>query len=143
MCLDSLYPNLIVQYNISTETLVKNPEVYVPPDHQKYLEDSYSLPEDIVSKHNYAVSGNGMCYRKDRQGIFPKIIEKYYADRVKIKSKMNSLRKEVEENKNISAQKEIEKLNTEQTAIKTLMNSLSVQWETSISTTMMFVMLEQ
>ena len=69
--LNSLYPNIIVQYNMSPETIVDGiiPNVNV---------DSMLAGKVNIPKNDYAVSATGLQFRKDRQGIIPKIIKQYY-----------------------------------------------------------------
>jgi DNA polymerase elongation subunit (family B) len=104
--LNSLYPNLIVQYNMSPETLIG------------------------VTNAIGATASNGAVFRKDKKGIIPEIVEELYAKRVTIKGDMLqaktkletiSKRKRTEYNQT-SAQ--VARLETLQTAIKILLNSL-------------------
>ena len=79
--LNSLYPNIIVQYNMSPETIIDAviPNVNV---------NSMLSGEVDIPKNDYAVSATGLQFRKDRQGIIPKIIKQYYDERVEIKQQM-------------------------------------------------------
>jgi DNA polymerase elongation subunit (family B) len=86
--LNSLYPHLIMQYNISPETFV----VRLP---------SMSTLDNLVSgnmKHNceHAMAANGCIYRKDKQGFLPALMEKMYNDRVEYKKKMIEAKQEAE-----------------------------------------------
>ena len=64
--LNSLYPNILVQYNMSPETLVHKNNGVTGVGH--YL-------RGVVAKDEYTLTANGSKYRKDFQGIFPKLIE--------------------------------------------------------------------
>ena len=90
----SLYPNLIVQFNMSPETIVEGErEFYKPKD---FLEN-----ENLVNrKPQYAMAANGVYFRKDQQGVLPALIEEVYAERVTIKNKMIEKEKELEEIEN-------------------------------------------
>ena len=113
--LNSLYPNLIVQYNMSPETLIGQTE---RSGVDYYLE----LDSKVSSQHS--VAANGSTYHKEFQGILPKIIEAYYAERTQIKKEMLSIEQEYQKNKTVELEKEINRYNNRQMAIKILLNSL-------------------
>ena len=113
--LNSLYPNLIVQYNMSPETLVAQTE---RSGVDFYLES----PDKVTSPHS--VAANGSTYHKDFQGILPKIIEAYYAERTQIKKEMLKVEQEYQKNKSVKLEREINRYNNRQMAIKILLNSL-------------------
>ena len=113
--LNSLYPNLIVQYNMSPETLVNQSE---PEGVDYYL----NIDKQVESQ--FAVTANGSTYRKDRDGVIPTIIEDYYDERSSIKKMMIAAEKQYQKTKTTDLDKEINRLNNQQMAIKILMNSL-------------------
>ena len=80
--LNSLYPHLIMQYNISPETLLdeRHPNVNV----DKILKEEIAFE---MYKDN-AICANGAMYRKDVKGFLPELMEKMYGDRVIFKKKM-------------------------------------------------------
>ena len=78
--LNSLYPHLIMQYNISPETLVEKRHPTVTVDR--------ILNEEINPDPNYAVCANGSQYRKDIQGFLPEMMQKIYDERVQSKKLM-------------------------------------------------------
>ena len=80
--LNSLYPHLIMQYNISPETLLEE-------RHPTATVDKI-LNEDLTFElyKNNAVCANGAMYRKDEQGFLPELMQKYYDERVIFKKKM-------------------------------------------------------
>ena len=112
--LNSLYPNIIVQWNMSTETLIDQSEVSGV--------DYYMDAEKVKSKS--CVAANGSRYRKDKVGVIPSIIIDYYDDRKSIKNMMLATQAEYQKNPTADLDKEINKLNNQQMAIKILMNSL-------------------
>ena len=65
--LNSLYPHLIMQYNISPETLIDARHPTVPVDK--------ILSEDVTIDCEYAVCANGAQYRKDVRGFLPELME--------------------------------------------------------------------
>jgi len=115
--LNSLYPHLIMQYNISPETLLdeKHPTVSV----DKIL--SKELSFDLHS--NYAVCANGAMYKKDVKGFLPELMEKMYGDRVIFKKKMLKAKQEYEKNPTKTLEKEIARCNNIQMAKKISLNS--------------------
>jgi len=80
--LNSLYPHLMMQYNISPETLVdqRHPSVTIEKILNKEI--TFEMYKD------YAVCANGAMFRKDIKGFMPELMEKMYADRKVFKGKM-------------------------------------------------------
>lgn len=115
--LNSLYPNIIVQYNMSPETLVARPITNVSVDN--LLEGAeFRLDDD------YTVSATGQAFSKERQGIIPKIITQYYDERRGIKKRMLEAEQEYQKTPTKKLENEIITLQNNQMAIKILMNSL-------------------
>jgi DNA polymerase elongation subunit (family B) len=112
--LNSLYPNIIVQWNMSPETLIDQSE-------NSGVEYYLNSPKVI---NECAVAANGSRYSKDRDGVIPRIIEDYYDERRSIKNLMLAAQSEYQKTKTNELDKEINKLNNQQMAIKILMNSL-------------------
>lgn len=119
---NSLYPNIIVQWNMSPETLMKGkvePNITV----EKML-DGY------VNKTDYSMAATGQYFDNSRQGFMPRIIEEMYEERVQIKKKMLASKKELEacdkSNKQevYRIERDIAHFENQQTAIKILLNSL-------------------
>jgi len=113
--LASLYPNLIVQYNMSPETLQQE-TVEGGVDH--YLEKT----EREESQHS--VAANGSTYTKSQQGVLPNIIVNYYDERKQVKNEMLAAKQEYEKNPSIKLERQINQLENRQMAIKILLNSL-------------------
>lgn len=90
--LNSLYPNLIAQYNISTETL--RPELFTELEECDILDKKKDLT--FLKEHNATIAGNGHCFSRDRQGFFPEILMRMYEDRKLYKSKMLEAKKQLE-----------------------------------------------
>ena len=112
--LNSLYPNLIVQYNMSPETLTDN----------NHMNDvGYYLSGQSVDTE-YSVAANGSSYRKDIDGVLPQIIEEYYDERVSVKQMQIAAQKEIQNGYTAQLDKEIVTLENKQLAIKILLNSL-------------------
>jgi DNA polymerase elongation subunit (family B) len=115
--LNSLYPHLIMQSNISPETLIDDrcPNVNV----DKILQKSV----DFTQYKEYAICPNGTMYRKDVRGILPELMEKMYNERVIFKKKMIEAKKKYEKTKTKELEKEIARCNNIQMAKKISLNS--------------------
>ena len=114
--LNSLYPHLIMQYNISPETVAVegNGEVSV----NKMLSQEVSLPED-----GHTVTPNGARFRTDAQGFLPHMMETMYNDRVKFKKWSLEAKQKHEDTKDKRYLNEISKYNNIQMARKIALNS--------------------
>ena len=121
--LNSLYPNLIVQYNMSPETLLTDPADRQMGGVEYYLRDDVVLPDD-VRERDVAVAANGTCYRKDKQGFIPELIVGLYDERRVTKKKMLQVQQENETNPSADLKREANRLNNTQQAVKILLNSL-------------------
>lgn len=117
--LNSLYPHLIMHYNMSPETLLTGPEYVYPSKVEHYLDRS-KVPE---IGEGYCVAANGTCYRKDALGFLPELMRKMYDDRKKFKKQMLGIQQEYENTKDAKLLKEISRLNNLQMAMKISLNS--------------------
>jgi DNA polymerase elongation subunit (family B) len=115
--LNSLYPHLIMQFNLSPETLVDERHPTVTVDKILNQELTFELYSD------YAVCPNGAMYRKDVRGFLPELMEKMYNDRVVYKEKMIAAKKEYQKKKTKELEKEIARCNNIQMAKKISLNS--------------------
>jgi len=115
--LNSLYPHLIMMYNISPETLLEEKHPTVSVD--KILNQSlnFELYKD------YAVCANGAMFRKDVRGFLPELMDKIYQERTIYKKKMLAAEQEYEKTKNKELVKEIARCNNIQMARKIQLNS--------------------
>lgn len=121
--LNSLYPNIIAQWNMSPETLMTDPCDMLPSGVEHYLTDGDPI-HPAQRERNLAVAANGSTYRKDREGVMPKIIVDYYAERKAVKKQMLAKQNEYQKNKTKELEREINQLENRQMAIKILLNSL-------------------
>ena len=115
--LNSLYPHLIMQYNISPETLqdTRHPSTTV----NKILNEELTFE----MYKDYAVCANGAMYRKDVKGFLPELMEKMYGDRVIFKKKMLAAKQQYEKTPTKALEKEIARCNNIQMAKKISLNS--------------------
>jgi DNA polymerase elongation subunit (family B) len=95
--LNSLYPHLIMQYNISPETLVRRGQD-IDINSDAILDNNSSTIQGIKrnASNGYAVAANGTCYHKHTLGFLPELMQKMYDERKEFKNKMLSLQKEKE-----------------------------------------------
>jgi len=115
--LNSLYPHLIMQYNISPETLLDEKHPTATVDRILKEEINFELYKDN------AVCANGAMYRKDVRGFLPELMEKMYGDRVIFKKKMIQAKKDYEKTPTKTLEKEIARCNNIQMAKKISLNS--------------------
>ena len=115
--LNCLYPHLIMQFNISPETLIDKRHPTVSVD--KILNQKL----DFEEYKDYAVCANGAMYRKDVRGFLPELMEKMYNERVIFKKKMIEAKKQYEKTKDKQLLKEIARCNNIQMAKKISLNS--------------------
>jgi DNA polymerase elongation subunit (family B) len=111
--LNSLYPHLMMQYNISPETLVD------PKDYDQEMFDIISrgvTVEKLLNKEintdslrGVTLTPNGQFFRTDKQGFLPKMLEDMYEDRKKFKKMMLQAKQEYENEKDVGKKVEIKK----------------------------------
>ena len=113
--LNSLYPHLIMQYNISPETIreTRHPSASV----------ERILNKEIDLSGEFATCANGAQYRRDVRGFLPELMEKIYKDRTIYKKKMLAAKQEYEKNPSNTLTKEIARCNNIQMARKIQLNS--------------------
>ena len=115
--LNSLYPHLIIQYNISPETLLDERHPTVTVDKILNEEINFELYKDN------AICANGAMYRKDVRGFLPELMEKMYGDRVVFKKRMLAAKQQYEKTPTKALEKEIARCNNIQMAKKISLNS--------------------
>ena len=115
--LNSLYPHLIMQYNISPETLLDERHPTATVDRILKEEVTFEMYKDN------AVCANGAMYRKDVRGFLPELMEKMYGDRVIFKKRMLQAKQQYEKTPTKALEKEIARCNNIQMAKKISLNS--------------------
>ena len=113
--LNSLYPHLIMQYNISPETLMPQ-EVAVDVD---YLLDNKPAPQ----LDNATFTPNGAVFHKHHQGFLPEMMQTMYDDRTIYKKKMLQAKQQYEDTKDAKYLKDVSRYNNIQMARKISLNS--------------------
>ncbi len=119
--LNSLYPHLIMQYNISPETfrgIEKDMTI------EKLLDRDVSQDlRDSLAERNLTMAANGAMFDKDFMGFLPTLMETMYNDRSAWKKKMIAAKKEYEKNPSRKLENEIARCNNMQMAKKIQLNS--------------------
>ena len=113
--LNSLYPHLIMQYNISPETFAGRIEF---PSIDYMLNGTWEYRDGMI-----AYAANGCTYRKDKQGFLPALMEKMYEDRTVYKKKMLEAKQRYEKTKSKEDEKLIARYHNMQMAKKIQLNS--------------------
>jgi DNA polymerase elongation subunit (family B) len=132
--LNSLYPHIIMQYNISPETFRG-----VFPDAPLLGYSGASTAEPLVEKvmngwideerskylkdNNLVMTANMRTFTRDKQGFLAALMQKMYEDRVVYKKDMITCKKEYEKTKDPALVKEIARLDNLQMAKKIQLNS--------------------
>lgn len=129
--LNSLYPHLMMQYNISPETLI-DPRNYTD-EMRSILSQGVSVERllnqqvDLSGLDGVTITPNGQFFRTDVQGFLPAMMVEMYEDRKKFKKMMLVEQQNYENEKDESKKYEIEKLvaryNNLQLAKKVSLNS--------------------
>ena len=110
--LNSLYPHLMMQYNISPETLIE-PQNYTPAM-REIISSGVSVEKLLAKKvdtsklEGACLTPNGQFFRTDIMGFLPKMMEEMYEDRKKFKKLMLQAKKEYEVITDESKRQEIE-----------------------------------
>ena len=122
--LNSLYPHLIMQYNISPETLMGCPfkEKDITVDKMLDGEVKDSIMQSLKDK-NVTLTPNGALFRKDIRGFLPELMQSIYDERVKYKRLLLEAKQEYENTKDPKLKKDISKYDNIQMAKKISLNS--------------------
>jgi len=129
--LNSLYPHLMMQYNISPETII---EVKDYDDNMRQIISDGVNVDKMLSKEvdtsklqGVTITPNGQFFRTTEQGFLPKMLEEMYEDRKKFKKLMLSAKQEYEKetdaNKKYELKKKIARYDNLQLAKKVSLNS--------------------
>ena len=115
--LNSLYPHLIMQYNISPETMVG----YDP--NRVNVENMLNQKSDLSDLDTRTITPNGAQFRTDKQGFLPELMDKLYKERVIYKDKMAKAKALYQETGDKRLQNDISKNYNIQLARKIALNS--------------------
>ena len=134
--LNSLYPHLIMMYNLSPETLLDGDSFN--SDLRKFISDhgpkisvdnllSKSIPTDVLKKNKVALTPNGQLFSIAKQGFLSEIMETMYEDRALFKNKAieakKQIQKAVSDQEKLELKRQIARYNNIQLAKKVTLNS--------------------
>ena len=99
--LNSLYPHLIMQYNLSPETLITDElpsDLQVIKDARPGIDGLVDGVQnlDALEKYNLTYTPNNEFYRRDIHGFLPEMMQQIYDDRVKYKGMMIDAKKKLQ-----------------------------------------------
>ena len=117
--LNSLYPHLIMQYNISPETLYSQEKVQ-----NMSVNKLLNKEVDTSILKGVTLTPNGALFKTDKQGFLPELMQSMYNDRSKFKKLMLEAQQEYENTKDPKLLKDISKYNNIQMAKKISLNSV-------------------
>lgn len=132
--LNSLYPHIIMQYNISPETYLG----WVPEEGEcenkeqaearviRALNGQMNEYRDYMSDRNVVISANMCMFSREKQGFLPALMQKMYNDRVVYKNQMIEAKKAYEtasKQDKVQLEKDIARFNNLQMAKKIQLNS--------------------
>jgi DNA polymerase elongation subunit (family B) len=115
--LTSLYPHILMGWNISPETFVGMQPVHI----DNLLSNNYNITE--LKEKNLTLAGNGALYNKQIAGFIPELMEEQFNQRTLYKKKMIELKKKYAETKDESLKNEITKYDNYQYGKKIQLNS--------------------
>jgi len=120
--LDSLYPHLIMQYNISPDTFVERMgDITV----DQVLNRKYNDPaiRHQMEAQNITIAASGSSFDKDKQGFLSALMETIYKDRSAWKTRMIEAKKQYTKTPTKELEFEIARCKNMQMAKKILLNS--------------------
>ena len=117
--INSLYPHIIIQYNISPEKLIGTSPESVSVN--KMLKKKVGL--DFLKTEDACLTPNGAMFKRDSQGFLPEMMESMYKDRIVFKKRMLKAKKQYQKTKTPELKKEISRCNNIQWARKIALNS--------------------
>jgi len=97
--LNSLYPHLIMQYNVSPETIVEGRHTSISIDNL--------LNGEYQAQGEYCMAANGHYFKRDKQGFLPAMMQRMYDDRSLYKKKMIEAQKAYEKETDKERKREI------------------------------------
>jgi DNA polymerase elongation subunit (family B) len=119
--LNSLYPSIMVQWNMSPETIIG-----VKPD----VTVDQCLAKNVTVDDETCLAANGSMFRTDEQGVLPRIIVGLYDERKQMKKKMLEAQQRLEtidksdKKLKYDVERDIARYENSQMSAKILLNSL-------------------
>ena len=104
--LNSLYPHLIMQFNISPEKMIMGQRQDTSV--KRLLNQECDL--SYVYQCDNTVTPNGVMFKRDKQGFLPELMEKFYDERKMWKKRMIEYQKEKETCTDVKRKRELDTL---------------------------------
>jgi DNA polymerase elongation subunit (family B) len=117
--INSLYPHILIQYNISPEKLYGSHDTI--PGVEKMLHKKLDL--DFLKENDLTMTPNGAMFKRDSQGFLSEMMEKMYKERVIYKKRMIKAKIEFEKTGDVTLKREIARCHNIQWARKIALNS--------------------
>jgi DNA polymerase elongation subunit (family B) len=122
--LTSLYPHLIMQYNISPETIRGKIES-INVDHvDDIVNGKYNDYRQMMEKENVTLCPTGCYFDRETKGFFPELMERTFSLREEYKQKMLAAKRKYEHNPSEKLKKDIDRYNGAQMINKIKLNSI-------------------
>ena len=120
--LNSLYPHLIMQYNISPEMLLPKTMEF---DKDKSVDELLEKKHDLSPLKGASVTctPNGALFRTKEQGFLPQMMQEMYNDRTIYKKKMLTAKQQYEDTKDPKYLNDVSRYHNIQMARKISLNS--------------------
>jgi len=117
--INSLYPHIIIQYNISPEKILGESGQGV--DVNRMID--MKIPLNYLKTEGACITPNGAKFKNDSQGFLPEMMEKMYNDRVTFKQRMIKAKQEYQKNPSKELTREIARCHNIQWSKKIALNS--------------------
>jgi len=117
--INSLYPHIIIQYNISPEKIIGSSAQGINVN--KMID--MKVPLNFLKTEGACITPNGAKFKNDSQGFLPEMMETMYKERVIYKKRMLKAKEQYERTKNPELKKEIARCHNIQWARKIALNS--------------------
>lgn len=123
--LNSLYPHLIMQYNISPDTHIHSSQSAMHMRGNISVDNLLDEKVDtsFLKDLNACMTPNGQLYRKDFQGFLPALMQTMYDDRKRYKKLMLEAKHEYQKNPSAQLEYDISRYHNLQHAKKIQLNS--------------------
>lgn len=127
--LDSLYPHIIMQYNMSYECKIGYIHEFFDIGHPLNINQvderliGKKLDLKMLKEKNLTMAGSGLLFDRSKKGIIVQILSDIYADRKNIKKELGILQQKYEDTGDTQLLPEIASKNSKQNAIKVFLNS--------------------
>lgn len=127
--LDSLYPHIIMQYNMSYECKVGYIHEFFDIGHPLSMNEvdtrliNRELDLGMLKAKNLTMAGSGLLFDRSKKGIIVQILSDIYADRKNIKKELEILEQRYEDTGDKQLLSEIASKKSKEKAIKVFLNS--------------------